>query len=643
MSLIQSRIPLFLKWNSLFARLFPIFLGLFLASASVLFIFLTLITGKIIYLEYIFMQALFIGAVLILFLPKKDHIKCLSPRNCLFILLFISLILVIFPLVFSWMGWSQNYSYIGGILPWSDAESYYSGAQSLLYSGHLGGVNLRRPVNEILFALRLIIGGDSFQMAMMLQALMLWFALFLSAYSIYNRYGLRAGLVMFTILILFALPYFPTTLSESLGMTFGALSFTILWWSVINRKWATYCLGMFFLGFAFITRPGPLLLIITFSVFAGWHFRLSTRKRITIIIITLIAAMVPFLINYMLSKSLGDGTGTANSNFAYVFYGLVTGGKGWHQAELDFSDALRGLSEVEISRFIYIRSWEYLKVHPIDFLRPILISLINDPINFISYIFNTLALDGLSMIGSKYNKVYVFFKIPLLISFIYILIIGFVQSIRNKNIYSPVSFIGMFWLGLILSLPFFYKDGGIRTTIPIIPFVAATIVIFFSEYFNRNRKHSDSYSQFPINRSIVNFSGIFGSFFVLSSIFLPAILPVYSLPNIDKKEWKCTDSLIPMLVVYKKGLPKIDLDRWDENIKPGRLPIVPTGNEYYSELINVPHHGKMMYIFDYISGKWIFLNDEMGLLRQSQVVQKVCVMKKEIQSPIYYLQSLVFP
>jgi hypothetical protein len=58
----------------------------------------------------------------------------------------LTLVLFSIPLIYKWQT-AGFYGYlIGGLLPWSDAAGYYSGAQHLIYDGYLTSWATRRPL-----------------------------------------------------------------------------------------------------------------------------------------------------------------------------------------------------------------------------------------------------------------------------------------------------------------------------------------------------------------------------------------------------------------------------------------------------------------------------------------------------------------
>ncbi|MEM7014478.1 MAG: hypothetical protein AAF585_23705, partial [Verrucomicrobiota bacterium] len=113
-------------------------------------------------------------------------------------LLPVSLFLSLLPLIAVWSGyfvqWSTMYAMLGGRIPWSDASSYYAGAASFLDEGELNRWTSRRPINTLWLSVRSVFAGGRVEIALIVQALMAGFALFLGWREIWNRFGAASAL-----------------------------------------------------------------------------------------------------------------------------------------------------------------------------------------------------------------------------------------------------------------------------------------------------------------------------------------------------------------------------------------------------------------------------------------------------------------
>ena len=75
----------------------------------------------------------------------------------------IAILATLYPLFNSWLGFllpaklQGMCSSLGGILPYSDAHAYLEGAYQFEQTGILNSWNMRRPLNALFFAVRLLI------------------------------------------------------------------------------------------------------------------------------------------------------------------------------------------------------------------------------------------------------------------------------------------------------------------------------------------------------------------------------------------------------------------------------------------------------------------------------------------------------
>ncbi len=618
---------------------FSIFLGLLVLLTIASLLYQLVKNNSVIFPGNLLMQLFLAVTIILFFLPGQ--FKFLKKQEEIFkiILLIFAMALSILPLVLSWMGLAYNYSCIGGILPWSDAESYYTGAQNLLYTGKLEGVSLRRPINEILYAVRLILSSDDYQGAMLIHAFLLGITAFFAAFIVYESFGLRAGTVMCALILLFAAPYLPTSLSETLGLTFSLLAFASLWRSLMNRNFKLYCVGILFLGFGSAVRPGPLFILVMFSIFAGLYFQIGFKRRIGAIIVVLICSSLPFFLNYFLSQKLGDGSGTTNANFSHTIYGLVVGGKGWQQVNIDFSQSLNGLSDAEGSKFIYQKAWTHFKDHPFDFFEAVALAVVVESWNFFTMIFKFISINTVAVSGARIKILYNIIHIVASFLYLFVIIVGLIKLIKNHRHSAIISFMIFFWAGFLVSVPFFYRDGGIRSTITATPFISATIVFIFSCYLRRGNENIINISKSWLSNTLIRLTVIVGLFLIACTLIAPICMPLYSNPTNIPGVCKCENGEIPILLRYKKGYPVINMSHWANHDNSVSFAIVPNENENSAIFRKIPASGRLMYVYEYKSNEWIFLYDANNSLIPGNTFQVICAKKIGDKYPVYYITS----
>lgn len=389
-------------------------------------------------------------------------------------------IFFLLPLWHAWMVYPlgienhmTNYSALGGLLPWSDAQGYYTGANKLLETGFLDDWNIRRPLNAILFAMRLWVTHNNFEAALILQALLCGISCLLVASSIQRTFGKLPSAITLLILFLFAATFIPTTLSESLGLTLGCLGFVLLWEAITSIKEKIH-LGLFFIA-SFIlmvglnVRAGAFfifpLLILWFS-FGFNNAHMSGRQRWLLILSFTLGIVAGALFNILLTKLNYPTADIAapHGNFSYVLFGLVSGGKNWTHATYLYSAELANKSEAEVAKFLYLKSWEVFRSNPFLLLMGIVKNLLGCFKGMVSF-FCDLSIGTLLK------------ALVRLLGFSIICLSTFRLKTLYRSYRLEIGFIATALLGIFLSAGIIWSDGGFRLFAVTVPFFAAAMGI----------------------------------------------------------------------------------------------------------------------------------------------------------------------
>ncbi len=395
--------------------------------------------------------------------------------------------LFLLPLVHAWMiyplgieNYSTSYSALGGILPWSDAQGYYSGANTLLENGFLDYWNIRRPLNAILFSLRLFVTNNHFEMSLILQALLCGVSCLLVTTSIHRIFGTLSSIMTLFILFLFAAIFIPTTLSETLGLTLGCLGFVLLWEAVIVSKqkiilWLFFTAGLI-LMVGLNVRAGAFFILPLLILWLGFNFKDNTtsyRFNWPISSVFILGILSAIIFNLILIKLNYDSTNivTPHGNFCYTLFGLVSGGKGWYHAYNLYPEIVTK-SEAEIATFLYSKSLEVFKNNPL-----------------------LLAVGVLKNWGDTLKAICSFFQSSLpsgIIIKTLIRLFGFISlcfglyylKVLYKTYKNEVGLISIVLLGMLLSAGGIWSDGGFRVFAVTVPFFAAAFGIIIGSYTN---------------------------------------------------------------------------------------------------------------------------------------------------------------
>jgi hypothetical protein len=420
----------------------------------------------------LFPQWLLLGAIW--YLWRQDiGVKANEARRTLVFALLIPA-LSFLTLLVAWLAWKANTLAICGVVPISDAASYYISAQTFLRETFLDAAAQRRPLNVVLTALWLYLSGDHFKLSLLIQALAFSAAAFLASTVVAAVHGFRAGLLLFSLLLIFAEPYLPTTLSETNGIIFGILSLVGFLFGLYRRKFLPYCFGALFLAVGLAIRPSALFVLPCVVVAGAMIFDDSRIKRLAVIVCLTSAVLLPSGISILLNKTMSHGDGGFNANISYSVYGLVTGGKGWEQYERDNPRALYGLPEAERSHVILEASKQYFEAHPLDLVRGLIKSQVLGPLQTFSQ------MARLAFLGAAGDPLRIIPPAAIIVISLYFAGVLWCQLVSKRHVVTINGDLRLFclWflLGYLISIPFFYKDGGLRLHAAVLPIISYMLV-----------------------------------------------------------------------------------------------------------------------------------------------------------------------
>jgi len=303
------------------------------------------------------------------------------------------------PVLASWSIARGNYSAIGGLLPWSDASGWFSGAIHLLSYGTLDWWTTRRPINPAFLGTLFFATGQDLRGLLLLQSSLVGVACFLAAREIGRTLGVAASLLSFAVLLSFGKTFVPTTLSESLGLLFGATGFALMWRAVVRREARGFAFGIFVLTLGLSARPGPLLILPALALWAVVGFQVDVRKRKwQPFAFTCVGILAGGAVTLLLTTVYGSGAGAPGANYSYVLYGLAHGGKQWSQALIDHPEWLK-LSEAARANLTYRAALSEVFEHPANLLSGLALFWRSYLENLFSYVAPVLRAPVLTLSG----------------------------------------------------------------------------------------------------------------------------------------------------------------------------------------------------------------------------------------------------
>lgn len=281
----------------------------------------------------------------------------------------LSLTLLLFglPLNGLWQSGASEPFIIGGLLPFSDAASYYSDALRVVEGYRFSAFSTRRPLFPALLTVLLAITGQNLVGSIAILGAIIAAICYFAAREMQRSLGTLCASVFLFILFLFYRRIAGTTMTENLGLPLGVAAFTILW-SAARRKnlWQT-AVGLLLLTLALNARAGTFFILPALLLWCGFAFRGNRLFSIPVVVICTLSVAIGFGLNMLVFNLVADPGGMAFSNFSYTLYGVVAGGKGWMQILIDHPE-LAQLDDVSRSAQTYALVLEAWKAHPLNII-----------------------------------------------------------------------------------------------------------------------------------------------------------------------------------------------------------------------------------------------------------------------------------
>lgn len=279
----------------------------------------------------------------------------------------LTLILFGLPLSGLWRSGASEPFIIAGLLPFSDAASYYSDALRVTEGFRFSAFSARRPLFPAFLAVLLAVTGRNLVVSLAILGVLIGLACYLAAREMQRSIGIWPALLFLFVLFLFYRRFAGATMTENLGLPLGILSFVILWASAQRKNLLHTAVGLLLLTLALNARAGTFFILPALVIWSGFAFRGSRKFSLTAALVNISAIALGFLLNMMVFKLIADPGGMVFSNFSYTLYGVVAGGKGWMQILIDHPE-LAQLDDVARSARTYALVFETWKAHPLNIL-----------------------------------------------------------------------------------------------------------------------------------------------------------------------------------------------------------------------------------------------------------------------------------
>jgi hypothetical protein len=360
-------------------------------------------------------------------------------------------------------GQSEPYV-VSGLIPYNDAATYYIDANRLLDGSLLSDASSRRPLSIGLLGALLGLTGRNLQNA---SAILVFFEAVACTYmalEIRRAKGAAAGAITFWIAFLFARRFVGTTMTETLGLTLGALALAFFCRGVGFKRLAYILSGLFLLTLALNVRAGAFFILPVIVIWVGWLFRESRPFAWKQVIFAGVIVFAGFGVNSLVLRLIGTPGGVAFGNFSESLYGLASGGERWAFV-YDQHPETRFMPEKERYEQIYRMAFDLIRENPMGIVQG---SLRQWGLLFSDTWFSVYSYVGGEDTAGNRDIHWVIYALCL---------VALVQMIRKRK--DPLySLLLVCILGIFLSVPFVppgdaHKMRAFAATIPLMAFLPA--------------------------------------------------------------------------------------------------------------------------------------------------------------------------
>lgn len=264
-------------------------------------------------------------------------------------------------------GQSEPYV-VSGLIPYNDAATYFNDANRLLDGSLLSDGSSRRPLSIGLLGAILGLTGRNLQNATAVLALIEVAACVLMALEMRRTKGAAAGAFTFWIVFLFARRFIGTTMTESLGITLGALALAYLCRGAGQKSLRFVLAGLFLLSLALNVRAGAFFVLPVLVLWIGWIFRERSVFAWKPAVLGALVIAIGFGINTLTFRLIGTPGGQLFGNFSESLYGLASGGERWSYVYEQYSET-ENLSDSERYGQIYRMAFDLIKENPMGIVK----------------------------------------------------------------------------------------------------------------------------------------------------------------------------------------------------------------------------------------------------------------------------------
>jgi hypothetical protein len=279
-------------------------------------------------------------------------------------------ILLAFLFAMSGGGWSGrfrpldvNYLSIGGLVPHSDALSYFGATFDLAFTGHWNTQASWRPFAAAFRELTVFAGGFSYIGTLLVQAVLLTGAFMLAMRSAVAWCGIWVATALMALLYGLVRPFLLTTMTEPLGLIWSLFSLSFFIEAFRRRTVAMAVVAFVALVCGLLTRMGSMFTIPFLMIWIVLWLADQRASRIRILAALAGVLLVVLVHNVLLGYAFSASNGHLGGNFSQSACILAHGGEGDECLRLFYSATREGRI-ADVDEFFYGEAARAFITHP---------------------------------------------------------------------------------------------------------------------------------------------------------------------------------------------------------------------------------------------------------------------------------------
>jgi hypothetical protein len=249
-----------------------------------------------------------------------------------------TLSLFFLSLIYKWQT-ADNFFLLGGLLPQSDAISYYDDAQRLMHGFDMTGAGTYRPIYSSFLAVLMKMASSDLQFILIILVLCNALSVYFAAQEI--RHVLKSNFASAVYLILaymFFRRFSGTLMTENLGFCLGNLAMIFLIRGSLQNRLGQLLYGIFLLTIALNARAGAFLVLPVLAAWLAFSF-CKAQGFWRPFLLGCFIILLGMSANLIIARLTISPESKPFSNYSYTLYGIASGNKSWEQAGIDHPGA----------------------------------------------------------------------------------------------------------------------------------------------------------------------------------------------------------------------------------------------------------------------------------------------------------------